>query len=501
MTGQTSASRLLIGAAHKSSGKTTVSIGIGRAFAERGLAVQPFKKGPDYIDPMWLARAAGRACYNLDFNTQSAPEIQSTLTRRSHNADIALIEANKGLYDGVDLEGSDSNAALAKLLGVPVFLVIDAEGITRGIAPLLLGYCAFDPAVWIAGVILNKVAGSRHEGKLRAAVERYSDLPVLGCLRRDADLTVRERHIGLTTPAETGEVEALIARTAAAVRDGVDLDRVHALAAQARPFRHPSITMAAPAATSNAVRVRIAVARDAAFGFYYPDDLLALENAGAELLFFDALKDHRLPDADGLLIGGGFPETHLARLEANTALRANIRSAIENGLPCYAECGGLMYLCRSIEFGGERRAMVGVIPGDAVMCATPQGRGQVQLEESAVAPWPVIEGAGGAGWRTNAHEFHFAALRNLPAHLDYAFNMIRGDGIDGRQDGIVLYKMLATFSHQRDTQRNPWSQRFVAFVRQCLSAKGVVSLSGPAATRQRPSLPARATCPQKEFRS
>lgn len=463
--------RLLISAAHKSSGKTTIAVGIARALIGRGIAVQPFKKGPDYIDPMWHSRAARRTCYNLDFNTQSAGEIVGLFTDRARDSGLALIEGNKGLYDGVDLEGSDSNAALAKLLGTPVVLVVDTEGITRGIAPLLVGYRAFDPDVRIAGVILNKVAGPRHEGKLRAAVARYCGMPVLGAIRRDASLTVDERHLGLTTPAETGGAEMRIAHIAAAVRDGVDLDALLSLAGAAPPLGRAA---AQPARSiSDGMRpVRIAVARDRAFGFYYPDDLEALEAAGAQLVFFDALNDPCLPPADGLLIGGGFPETQFAALEANASLRAEIAAAIRAGLPTYAECGGLMYLCHSIEHKGERREMVGVVPGDAVMCAKPQGRGQVKLVESSAMPWPAAPGGfGGRGWGTNAHEFHYAALRNLSAGQTFAFSIERGAGIDGRHDGIVLHNLVATFSHQRNTASNPWARRFVAFVRQCASMK------------------------------
>ena len=490
MTGARDIPRLLVAAAHKSSGKTTVSIGLGRALSARGLIVQPFKKGPDYIDPMWLGRAAGRPCYNLDFNTQERAEIIGTVVARSKGAGLALIEGNKGLHDGVDLEGSDSNAAVAKLVGAPVLLVVDAEGITRGIAPLLVGYRQFDPGVRIAGVIINKVAGPRHESKLVAAVERYCDIPVLGTLRRDDAIAVRERHLGLTTPAETGAAEARIARIAEAVRGSVDLDKVLAAAATAVPLAAEDVAMArSETGSGGGPRVRIAVARDTAFGFYYPDDLEALERAGAELVFFDTMADRRLPDADGLLIGGGFPETQLGPLADNAELRAEIKFRIEAGMPAYAECGGLMYLCRSIAFGGESRAMVGVVPGDAVMCEKPQGRGQVRLAETPAAPWPAVAGQGGDGWPVNAHEFHFAAVRNLPPSLDYAFRVVRGDGIDQRRDGVVVHNLLATFSHQRDTSRNPWARRFVAFVRRCAAARAAVhepaSRPGPTETSHR----------------
>ena len=475
---------VLIAAAHKSSGKTTLTLGIARALRDAGIGVQTFKKGPDYIDPMWHARATGRPSYNLDFNTQSPDEIARMFADKSQGADISIIEANKGLYDGVDPEGSDSNAALAKLLGAPVILVVDTEGITRGIAPLLLGYKLFDSEVRIAGVILNKVAGPRHSRKLRDAVARYTDIPVVGCLKRDASLAVRERHLGLTTPGETGAAESRVATIAAAVREGVDLDAIRAIAASAAPIaRTASLAQPHSRTTTAAERVRIAIARDTAFGFYYPDDLEALRDAGAELVFFDCIEDSHLPTCDGLFVGGGFPETQTAALTANSTLRAEIRTAIENGLPAYAECGGLMYMCRSIAFGDVRHDMVGIVPGEAVMCDTPQGRGQVRLVETASALWPRVDGAGGAGWRTSAHEFHYAAVRNLPSDLAYAFDVIRGDGIDGKRDGIVLNNLVATFSHQRDTQRNPWARRFVAFVREKRAARSEASVAASAAGR------------------
>ncbi|HRJ68608.1 MAG TPA: AAA family ATPase, partial [Beijerinckiaceae bacterium] len=200
--------RLLVSAAHRSSGKTTVSIGLAAAFSARGERLRPFKKGPDFIDPLWLSRAAAVPCYNLDFNTQSADEIRALFAWASSGCDLALIEGNKGLHDGMDVEGADSSAALAKLLDAPVLLVLDVTGITRGVAPLLMGQAAFDPDVNVCGVVLNRVVSARQEAKLRQAIERYSAIPVLGALPRDGDLLVKERPLGLTTPGDAGGVEA-----------------------------------------------------------------------------------------------------------------------------------------------------------------------------------------------------------------------------------------------------------------------------------------------------
>ena len=463
-------SSLYIAAAHKSSGKTVIVTGLCRALSERGLSVQPFKKGPDYIDPIWLSMAAGRDCHNLDFHTMGRSEICSTFERFSGAADVSLVEGNKGLYDGVDPDGRDSNAALARLLGLPVVLVIDTSGMTRGIAPLLQGYQGFDRRVRVVGVILNRVAGARHEGKLRAAVERYTDLPVWGAVARDQDLQIVERHLGLVPGNELGKAREIIATIGAAIRQQVDLDRISSL-----PGPSPSAGAVHRVRSLSAADVRIGIAQDAAFGFYYPGDLEALRAAGAELVPLDTLRDGHLPPVDGLFIGGGFPETQMHALEANRALRRAIRQAIEAGLPTYAECGGLMYLSRSIQWCDRRCEMVGIIPADTVMGARPQGRGYVRLRETGNGPWPLRTQEGVLA-AFSAHEFHYARLSNH-GPFRYAYEVLRGHGIDGKHDGIAMGNLLASFSHLRDVAANHWTERFVSFVRTHRSSlRRVVSL-------------------------
>ena len=447
------APRFLIAAAHKSSGKTVVSTGLAAALAARGLTVAAFKKGPDYIDPMWLSAAADRSCHNLDFNTQSLAEIGRFFARKAEGADVSLVEANKGLYDGVAMDGSDSNAALAKLLGLPVILVIDTGGMTRGIAPLLMGYKAFDPAVNIAGVILNKVGGPRHEAKLREAVATYTGLPVVGAVPRHQGLEIGERHLGLTTPGETGEFKTTIRKFAQIVGTSVDLDLLLELAAKA-----PDLPDPAPMPEKPAPDLTIAYARDRAFGFYYPDDLAAFAEAGARLVPFDTMKDEALPACDGLFIGGGFPEMFIEALAANATLRADIKTKIEAGLPTYAECGGLMYLARNIRNGARFGPMVGVIAADAVMHKPPQGRGYTRLTDTEAHPWP------GTG-RTAAHEFHYARLEKIEGTPIFTRDIARGHGVDGAHDGILLHNLVAGFCHLRSTEADPWVARFAGFVR------------------------------------
>ena len=458
--------RFLISAAHKSSGKTTISIGLAAALSSgpRQLAVQPFKKGPDYIDPLWLSVAAGRPCYNLDFFLSPDSELQTQFARHGHDAEVCLVEGNKGLYDGLDLEGSNSNAALARLLDLPVVLVLDARGMTRGIAPLILGYQAFDPQIRIAGVILNRLGGRRHESKLRAVIEHYTDVPVIGAVQEDAELALVERHLGLMPANETAEAGRHIAAIGERIAAQVDLDRL--LAISRTDVRLPT---PAPLACSSERPVRLAIARDAAFGFYYADDLEALQAAGAQTVFFDTLHDSRLPACDGLLIGGGFPECFLDQLEANSSLRADIRRAIEGGLPTYAECGGLMYLARCIHWKDRSAAMVGVIPGDIRMHDKPVGRGYVILEANAEHPWRDA-GKAAASPPLHAHEFHYSNLYDLPADTRYAYAVRRGHGIDGQHDGVLVHRLLASYTHLRASGSCDWPAKFVRHVRACLNA-------------------------------
>ncbi len=448
---------LYISAAHKSSGKTTVTLGLCRALRKHGLAVQAFKKGPDYIDPIWHALAAGRPSYNLDFRLMSRTEIDALYARHAVPADIVLVEGNKGLYDGMDVEGTDSNAALAKQLGLPVVLVLDCVGVTRGVAPLLLGYQAFDSGVRIGGVILNKVGGPRHEGKLRQVIEHYTEIPVLGAVHKDTRLTIEERHLGLVPGNESALAETRIEAVADAIARQVDLDAVLALARTA-----PVVPVNAlpPRAFDPTCRgLRIGIARDRAFGFYYSEDLDTLTGSGAEIIYLDTLADARLPDLDGLIIGGGFPESFTAELAANHTLKQDIRQAVEDGLPVFAECGGLMYLSRSIRWDQRNGEMVGLIPGDTVMSSRPVGRGYASLRTTNAA---ALEDS---GRQFPAHEFHHSHLENLPDGLTYAYDVTRGHGIDGRHDGYVYNNLLAAYCHRRGSGEHGWIAPFLAKAR------------------------------------
>jgi cobyrinic acid a,c-diamide synthase len=451
-----------ISAAHKSSGKTTVSIGLCRELRRLGVEVQPFKKGPDYIDPLWLGQASGRDCLNLDFHTMGREEIRIAFARTLDGADFGLIEGNVGLFDAVDLHGSNSNAALARLLRAPVLLVVDVQGTTRGIAPLLLGYQAFDPELNIAGVILNRVGGSRHEANLRRVVEYYTNLPLIGAVHRTSEIRISERHLGLIPSNEAEAADAQIECIRALVAEQVDVSRVMEMASSApRPAPARGLDDPTPAGRD---RVRIAIARDEAFGFYYPDDLASLRLAGAELVSFSPVRDTELPAADGLFIGGGFPEYRLHELTENRSMRAAILDFVESGGAAYAECGGLMYLCSELRWGDRRGSMCGVLNADVAMHERPQGRGYVRLRETDTFPWPR---ATNLPREINAHEFHHSAVLKPDPKWNYGYEVLRGTCVDGRHDAILHKNLVAAYSHLRDVGGSGWTRRFVDHVHAC----------------------------------
>ena len=445
-------SSIYLSAAHKSSGKTVVSLGLCAAFKAKSLNVQSFKKGPDYIDPIWLSQASGNPCYNLDFYNMSDEEITHLYEQHASHSGINIIEGNKGLFDGMKVTGGDANADLAKLLKMPVILVVDATGITRGVAPLVSGYQAFDKDVNIAGIILNKIAGDRHESKLIQAIEHYTDIPVIGAIRRSAELVIDERHLGLMPANETPESQSFIDRAAKHVEDQVDLSTLLTL-------NQTMVKPSTPVVNNTTQTLTVAVAKDSAFGFYYPDDLNAFESLGVKLEYFDTLTDTQLPKADALFIGGGFPEMQLDALSANQSLMVDIKTKIEAGLPTYAECGGLMYLSRKITHQGRSYKMVGVIEADTLMTPKPIGRGYVQLAPTSKHPWNDV------AEQISAHEFHYSKLENIDPKTHYAYEVLRGVGVDNNRDGILKHNLLATYSHLRNVGGNRWVEQFVKFIK------------------------------------
>ncbi len=446
------ASNFYISAAHKSSGKTIISLGLCRAISNLNSKVQSFKKGPDYIDPIWLAKATHQPCYNLDFFNMSPEEILDLYNNHSATSDVSIVEGNKGLFDGMSVDGGDANADLAKSLNLPVILVIDTNGMTRGIAPLLQGYQNFDHGVNIQGVILNKVGGDRHESKLINAIEHYTDLKVYGSVQRNKELDIDERHLGLMPANEDDKSEIKINRISEIIADSINIQKVLS-------DTNNNIVSQSKTRESIPSSLNIAIPKDAAFGFYYQDDLNLFEELGTKISYFDAIKDSKLPECDGLFIGGGFPEMNLEELSSNKSLLTDIQNKINAGLPAYAECGGLMYLTNNIEYLGRSFPMVGVINANTVMTQRPVGRGYVEIEPTDNHPWE------GVSKKISAHEFHYSRLENIAKDYEYAYNVLRGVGINNKKDGIITKNLLATYSHLRSVGGNLWVQQFIEFIK------------------------------------
>jgi len=445
---------LLISSPQGRSGKTIVTIGLCRLLRRRGLSVQPFKKGPDYIDPSWLTIAAGRSCRNLDLFLIPRERMTQAFTQVCEETDLAIVEGAMGLYDGLDTH--ETTAEIARLLNIPILLVVNTSRMTSSIAAMVKGYQLFQTDIKIAGVILNYVSGVRHEKKLRDAVEQHCGIPVVGSIPRDADLLIAERHLGLIPAPESDESELLVERVGHKLESCFDLDRILSIARTVKT-PHPSPL---PLGERDGVRgseagiTKIGVMRDRAFNFYYPENLEALMNANAEVIFINSFED-RLPEVDGLYIGGGFPEFFLKELEKNRGLRKDIAKAVEAGLPVYAECAGLMYLCRSIEWEGRSYEMVGIIPAEVRISEKPEGHGYVVAEVIGENPlFPI-------GLAVRGHEFHHSKLSVIKG-VEFAYQIKRGHGIDGKRDGILYKNVFSAYIHLHALGTPSWAEAFVS---------------------------------------
>ena len=435
---------LLISSPQGRSGKTVVTIGLCNALKRKGLSVQPFKKGPDYIDPSWLTVATGRSCRNLDLFLIPEDRLLRSFHRSCEGVNLAVVEGAMGLYDGLNSYGT--TAEIACLLNLPILLVVNTSRMTTSIAAMVKGYQLFQTDIKIAGVILNYVSGRRHEEKLRGAVEQHCGIPVVGSIPRDPDLLIAERHLGLIPSPESDGAMSLVERIGKKLEPHLDLEGILTIAKEFRPPRTvPFPSGERPSEDRNEeredqpIKARIGVMRDRAFNFYYPENLEALEKEGAQLIFINSFMD-RLPEVDGLYFGGGFPEFFLEDLEKNRELREDIARAIEEGLPVYAECAGLMYLCRSIHWQGRSYEMVGIIPAEVQLSEKPEGHGYVIVEVIGENPFFPI------GLTLRGHEFHHSSLSSLRG-LPFAYQVKRGQGIHHQQDGIVYKNLFASYVH------------------------------------------------------
>jgi len=484
--------RIVIAALRGGSGKTILSVGIIAAWTKLGKSVAPYKKGPDYIDAGWLAMAAGRPCYNLDTFLITKEQVLKSFLSRALENDIAVIEGNRGLYDGIDSEGSTSTAELAKLLKAPIILCIDCTKTTRTMAAVVSGCIQFDPDVNIKGVVLNRVAGSRHESVLRRSIEQYCGIPVLGAVPKLSKQNFPERHMGLIPTPEHEWGKDSIVEMAKVAEKFLDLDSLAKIA-----FDAAGRTMAdgrgmtddrrqrtegrgrrtddgrrraEDGAQREEIRIqdpvaRIGIIKDSAFQFYYPENIEVLVKAGAETVFISPLANDIIPSVDALYIGGGFPETHAEKLAENAKFKEELKSLAEEGLPIYAECGGLMYLGEELILEGRSYQMAGVLPVVFGFSKKPQGHGYTIIRVEEKNPYFRI------GTELRGHEFHYSrVLKWRGKDKDLVFSMQRGTGFHNKRDGVCYKNVLATYTHVHSLGTPSWSE---AIIRNAISYKKV----------------------------
>jgi cobyrinic acid a,c-diamide synthase len=449
---------LLIAGLRGGGGKTLISLGLAATWRRQGKVVAPFKKGPDYIDAAWLTRAAARDCRNLDLFFFPPPVAVRSFREGSRGADLALIEGNRGLFDGMDPEGSYSSGELAKLLKTPVLLVVDATKTTRTAAAQVLGCQTLDPDVPLAGVVLNRVAGSRHESVTRAAVEGICGIPVLGAVPRLGKDPLPERHLGLVPPQETEEVDDPLAQAREIAEEYLDLDQILALARKApNTIQNHEGAEAGPMGTKpTQPRARIGIFQDAAFQFYYPENLEALVASGAEVVEISPLRDEAVPAVDALYLGGGFPETLAVELSGNRSFMDSLQGMAREGLPIYAECGGAVYLGERLHYEDRVYPLAGVLPVEYGFQRKPRGHGYTVLETVGDNPFFPL------GESLRGHEFHYTFMLSPNAeNLSFAFRVHRGHGFDGHHDGLCIGNVLASYTHLHALGAVEWAPALV----------------------------------------
>ncbi|WP_372682314.1 cobyrinate a,c-diamide synthase [Desulfosarcina sp.] len=448
---------IVVAALRGGSGKTIFSVGIIAALRSLGKSIAPFKKGPDYIDAGWLALAAGRPCYNLDTFLIDRDTILGSYHAHTQHIDLAVIEGNRGLYDCISTDGETSTAELAKLLGLPVILCIDATKTTRTMAAVVGGINAFDPDVHIGGVVLNRVAGTRHRSILTRSIESYTGIPVLGAVPKLKEQRFPERHMGLVPTHEHHWAQPAIEAIRSVAEKHLDLQRIQRLAATATHAENGrALKTEAVKVRTNSDRPIIGILRDAAFQFYYPENLEALESAGASLVFTSPLTEKHLPPIDALYIGGGFPETHARELEANTPFRNELKALADNGLPIYAECGGLMYLGERLHLEDGNFDMAGVLPVIFGFSKRPQGHGYTIIRVEKENPYFPV------GTRLLGHEFHYSSVNAWHGcDENLAFSMQRGNGFIDGKDGVCINNVLATYTHIHALGTPSWATALV----------------------------------------
>lgn len=449
--------RITIAALKGGSGKTILSLGITGSWLRKGHPVAPFKKGPDFIDAGWLAFAARRPCYNLDPFLMSREQIMDSFLTFSADAEVSVIEGNRGLYDGLDLDGCCSTAELGKILRSPVVVIVDVTMVTRTAAALVMGCQKFDPELKIAGIILNKVAGTRQESLVRSSIEHYCGIPVVGSVPKLRGDFFPERHMGLVPYQERQFAEQAVGWATKVAEENLDLAALWKLARDAEPLdEEASTTQIQSPIERFSVPPRIGIVRDGSFWFYYPENLEQLKDLGATLMEIDSIRDKEVPDLDALYIGGGFPETQAEALADNKAFKKSLKQRIETGLPVYAECGGLMYLGNHLLVDGKTYPMADVLPVSFVLEKKPQGHGYTVLEVLRQNPYYQV------GETLRGHEFHYSkAVIEDSERAKAVFKVLRGWGLDGQRDGLCRKNLLALYTHLHAGGNRAWARNLV----------------------------------------
>ncbi len=447
--------RILLAGDRSSSGKTTIVAGLLSALRSRGLQVQSFKVAMDYIDPSYHTWITGRACRNLDGYLMPENAVREIYSHASEGADVSVIEGVRGLYEGYDGD-LGSTAQIAKLLKVPVVFVVDARSITRSAAALVKGYMDFDPEVQIRGVILNKVGSERHASKARSEIERYAGVEVVGVIPRNDSMHLAMRHLGLV-PVLEGKTrhegfEERLNRIREIVEEGLDIDRILEMAGEAEPLPEQETDLYKKSDLGEGVRIGLAL--DEAFNFYYRDNLEQMELSGAEVVPFSPVHDSALPEVDGIYIGGGYPELYARDLSENQTMLNSLQRAHDRDVPIYAECGGLMYLAREIEWDGERHEMSGLVPGKT-------RRGNIRVVSYVHGRLAETCVLGPAGSKIMGHEFHHSEMV-MDEDVKYAVRLERGTGIRGGWDGVVEGNMVASYAHIHSASYRGFPAEFIA---------------------------------------
>ena len=449
--------RIVIAGLGGNSGKTMISIGLIAALKNKGIKIVPFKKGPDYIDSGWLAKAAGRECHNLDVYLFGEKKTLFSLNQNSKNMDLAFIEGNRGLFDGVDKEGRYSTAGLAKLTSSPIVLVIDCTKVTRTVGAMLLGCQVFDKELSICGVILNQVATLRQEKIIREVIESECQVPVLGAIGKLKDINFPMRHLGLVPHHEHSHPQKVIKYLSKVINDSINVDRFFEIAKSAPNFSASFEPLYQIKENGKSLKPTIGVIMDPAFQFYYPENIEFLKNEGAKIVKISALENKTLPGSlDALYIGGGFPESFAPKLSSNKIFKKSLLKEIKIGLPIYAECGGLIFLGKNLITSSGSYPMVGILPTEFILEKKPQGHGYIEL---------IVQKKNeifSLGTKIKGHEFHYSRpINSTLTKEDFIFKVTRGYGFNGKWDGVKINHIFASFSHLHSLGVSDWAEGFV----------------------------------------